>query len=912
MRVYRWLLRLSPPALRRAYGAAMEETFARRLAEARALGGWRPLQVWTREAFGAIALAMSERAATARRRWPARRHSDGSRRAGYGYGMPAMGRELRHAARRLVRHAVFTVPAVLTLALAIGANASIFAIVQHVVRSPLPYPDSDRIIVLDHGALGLNQLSGVSMADGLYYQYIDRARTLESVAVSSTTDVTLTTHGEPERIRVTATTPSLVSVLRVSPALGRWFTAAEGEPGAAHVAVLSHGLWMRRYGGDAGVLGQSVTLDGVNAQVVGVMPPGFAFPDAAVDAWTPVALTRSAGFGIFIYNGIARLRDGVTLADARADLNAAIQAIPQAYPEYPSTIGYHLGLIAAPVTLKEAMVGRVARGLWILLASVVFVLVIACANVANLCLVRAEAQQRDVAIRRALGAGGSGVVGYFLAESLWLSAAGGAIGLGLSWAAVRLLVATGPASLPRLAEVRVDAIVVAFTLLLVAGVAITFAVLPLFRSTTLVAALRSGGRGHTAGRGRHRVRHALMGAQVALALVLLVFSGLMIRSFQKLRAIDPGFDPRSALTFRVGLPARDYPDRHAMVAGHAALLDRLAALPGVTAVSATSCLPLTDDGDCFGNTLFVDGQPSPTGALRPSVSFRAVASDYFRAAGVRVIRGRGIDRRDIDHAEPVVVINQALARAYFPARDPIGQRIASSQPPPRAPIWLTVVGVAADTVSQSLTESRPAPAVYLPMSSARGPETPVTSLVGPGISVMSYVLRTATPPGAFAPAVRRAIHDVDANLPVVEVRTLQDILDQASAYMAFTMVLLAIAAAVALLLGVIGIYGVTSYVVVQRRAEIGLRLALGASPRLVVAMIVRQGGIVMLTGALAGLATAFAASRVLGSLLYDVSARDPGVFMTTTVALLTIALVACWLPARRAARLNPIETLRAD
>jgi predicted permease len=401
-----------------------------------------------------------------------------------------------------------------------------------------------------------------------------------------------------------------------------------------------------------------------------------------------------------------------------------------------------------------------------------------------------------------------------------------------------------------------------------------------------------------------------MGVQVALALVLLVCSGLMVRSFQKLRAMDPGFDPRSTLTFRLGLSARDYPNRDGMIAAHHALLDRFAALPGVTAASATSCLPLADVADCFGNTLFVDGRPFPANALPAAVQFRAVAGNYFAATGIRLLRGRGIDRHDVDHAQPVVVVNQALARAYFPSQDPIGQRIASSRP--GEPIWLTIVGVAADTLSRTLVERQPTPGVYMPMSLARGPETPVSALTGPAISVMSYVLRTTTPPEGMLPAVRRSIHQVDANLPIVQVRTLQDMLDNASAYMAFTMVLLAIAATVALLLGAIGIYGVMSYIVSQRRAEIGLRLALGAEPRIVVRMILRQSALVTLTGTIVGLAAALAGTRVLGSLLYEISARDPGVFTLTTLALLLVALLACWLPARRAARLNPLDALRVD
>ena len=887
MRLYRWLLRLYPSSLRHDYGEAMEETFERRLDDARRAGGWRFALVWIREMLGAIGLAVA-----------------------LAFTEQIMRSEMRYGARRLLHTPAFTVPAVLTLALAIGANASIFAVVHHVVLSPLPYPDSARVIVLEHGALGLNVPSGVGMTEGLYFQYLDRAHTLEHVALYNTSEATLTGEGEPERIRVTTATPSLASVLRLSPALGRWFTDAEGERGAARVAVLSHGLWMRRYGGDARIVGRSITLQGMPAEVIGVMPAAFVFPDTQVDAWTPAPLARAMGFGAFAYSGVARLRDGVTLSGVRADLNDAIAAVPEAYPEYPKTIGYNLHLTAAPITLKDAIVGSASRALWILLASVGLVLLIACANVANLFLVRAEGQQRDLAIRRALGAGDSGVAGYFLAESLLLSASGGAIGFGLAYGAVHVLVASAPASLPRLEEVRVDGVAAAFTLLLAAVVALAFGVLPLLRAAPLVNTLHSGGRAQTASRRRHRFRHTLMGAQVALALVLLVFSGLMVRSFQQLRAIDPGFDARSALTFRIGLPARDYPDRQSIVAAHHALLDRLAALPGVTAASATSCLALAEDADCFGNTLFVDGRPFPTGALPPAVSFRAVAGDYFAANGIRVLRGRGIDRRDVDHADPVVVINQALARAYFPQQDPIGQRIASSRP--QSPIWLTIVGIAADTPSRTLVERQRSPAVYMPMSIARGPETPVTALTGPGISVMSYVLRTTVPPQGLVPAVRRTIRDVNANLPIVQVRTLQDMVNRASAYMAFTMVLLAIAATVALLLGAIGIYGVMSYIVSQRRAEIGLRLALGAEPRGVVRMILRQGGLVTIAGIVVGLAAALAGSRLLGSLLYEVSARDPGVFAATTLALLLVALIACWLPARRASRQSPLDALRAD
>jgi putative ABC transport system permease protein len=915
--LYRWLLRLCPTALRREYGSAMEETFARRMADARAGGRWRGLQVWHRELTGLIALAVSERwepIARARRQrrqwrrqWRRDSHTTSTPEAGL---MDIIGREIRHAARRLLRAPAFTLPAVLTLALAIGANASMFAVVQRVVLNPLPYPDSDRLITLDQGALGLSMPNGLGLSQGLYFHYRDHARTLDDLALYRTEEVTVTGRGEPERIRAARTTPSLAPVLRVSPAQGRWFSPREGEPGGARVAVLSHALWMRRYGGERTLIGRSIVVDGVPAEVIGIMPAGFAFPDRWIDVWMPEPLTQTTDFGIFGYSGVARMRDGVTLAAARADLDNAIASLPDAFPTYLSTIGYNLRLQAAPVTLKENTIGRVARALWILMASVALVLLIACANVANLFLVRSEARQRDIAVRRALGAGGAGIARYFLTESALLSIGGGLCGLALAWTAVRALVRLGPATLPRLAEIQIDGVAVAFTFALTLLIALVFGTMPMLRGQALSVTLHEHGRANTASRRRHRTRQLLMGGQIALALVLLVASGLMLRSFQKLRAIDPGFDAQSALTFRLGLSPHDYPTRRAAVAAHQAMLERLGALPGVTRVSAATTLPLGEEGMDFGNTLFVDGRQFPTNALPPVVAFRAVAGGYAETMRIRLLRGRTITRGDIDRGEPIAVINEALAKLYFPNEDPLDRRIASSTP--NTPTWMKVVGIIANTPVAGLAEPAPAPTLYLPMTIAGGPDYPRATLLGPDVSVMTYVLRTSTPPLAMTAAVRDAIHAIDANLPIVRVQTLQDTLDRASAQMAFTMVLLAIAGSVALLLGTIGIYGVMSYIVSQRTGEIGIRLALGAEPGGVVRMIVRQGGLVALAGIVVGVATAYAGSRFIESLLYEVSARDPGVFAATTLALLAVALIACWLPARRAARIDPTEALRAE
>jgi len=807
----------------------------------------------------------------------------------------------------------------LTLALAIGANASIFAVVHRVVLNPLPYPDSNQLIDLDHGASpsGANVPTGIQMTSGLYDHYLSRSRTLDGIALYRPDEQTLAGGGEPERIRIALVTASLAHVLRAWPLRGRWFTDAEGAqapintprvPVVSQVGVMSYRLWMRRYGGDPSIVSRTVTLGGVPTEIVGIMPPAYAFPDPRVDVWIPEQVKREPIWDTFMHAGVARARDGVTAADVRAELTGLIADLPRAYPNDATVAGFmkNLKMRSAARTLKDAIVGRVERALWILLASVGLVLLVACANVANLFLVRSEARRREVAVRRALGAGRLGIARYFLAESLLLSIAGAVVGLALAWGGVRLLVTLGPTTLPRLGEVQLDGAVAAFTLALTVLTAAVFGSMPMLRVVPLARSLHDGGRSQTASRTTHRARQLMMGGQVALALVLLAASGLMVRSFQKLRAIDHGFDARSALTFRIGMPLRDYPNQPAVVAAQRAILDRLSALPGVTAASASTCLPLAEEGICFGSIMRVEGRVPVPGVIPPLVAYRAIAGGYLDTIGIRLTRGRRITRADDERGEPIAVVNQALASAYFPNQDPIGQRVTVG--PPRNRLWLTIVGIVANTPVRALAEPNPTGQLFLPMSLARSQELPVS----PDAASMGFIVRTATPPLGLVPSVRRAIDAIDKNLALAQVRTLEDTLDRASAQMAFTMVLLAIAASVALLLGVIGIYGVMSYVVSQRTGEIGVRLALGAEPSSVARMIVRQGGVVAMAGIAVGLAAAVAGSRLIGSLLYGVSPRDPGVFAVTTLVLLGVALLACWLPARRAARLSPLEALKAE
>jgi predicted permease len=471
-----------------------------------------------------------------------------------------------------------------------------------------------------------------------------------------------------------------------------------------------------------------------------------------------------------------------------------------------------------------------------------------------------------------------------------------------------------PANLPRLEEISLDGTAVLHTVLLTLIAAVVFTWIPLWRTTSGTAVLHAQGRGQTASRDRHRVRHVLMAAQVALALVLLVASSLMVRSFQKLRAIDPGFDAGSALTFRLGLPERDFPNRRAVVAAHQAILDGLGALPGVSRASATNRIPLTDMGRGFSSPMRVEGRAAVPGAVPPMVSFRAVAGGYFETMGTRLLRGRGIDSGDVERAEAVAVVNDALVKAYFPNQNPIGARVARGTATVNSS-WLTIVGVVPNTPVGSLTEAvatTAIPELYLPMSISGPSETPGRAADGPSVAAMSYVVRSATPPLGLLASARRVIDTVDPNLAIAQVRTLDDVLDGGSAQMTFTMVLMGIAAAVALTLGLVGIYGAVSYVVSQRTSEIGVRLALGADPASVAAMIVRQGGLVTLSGIAVGLCAALAGSRLIEALLFDVSPRDPVVFVTATAALFVVALTACWLPARRASRISPVEALRAE
>ena len=895
-RVYRRLLRLYPRGYRDLYGTSMEETFALRTSEARRTRGpvtygW----VVVREMGGLVITAVRQRLAgrpTGSSRQPARR----GERELFG----SLGQEMRHAVRRLMRAPGFTAATVVTLALGIGANAAIFSVVDGVVLRPLPYPAPEELVWLHHAAPGVGVEADLELTRGLYLAYGESAPTLEAIALFRTQEGTLTDAGDPERIAVTAATFTLEDVLQVPPALGRWIREDDTFADGASVVVLSHALWQRRYGGDRDILDRGIQISGFPFVVVGVMPRDFAFPDSETLAWVPRVVPTTASFGGFSDRSVARLRSGVTPADAERDLNTVIPTLPDRFPGSSAQSVVEDAKLAALVRpLKQHIVGNMEQTLWILLGTVGFVLLIACANVANLLLVRAEGRQREVAVRTALGAPRSRIVRFFLAESVVLTTAGAVLGLGLTLVGVRALIAFGPANIPRLDQIGVNTTVLGFTGVISGLAAFVFGAIPLSRGAPdVVVTLKEGGRAATTGHTRFRARNVLIVAQIALALVLLVGSGLMVRSFWHLQQIDPGFRAENVLTFDIGLPPGDYPEQARPAAFQQQLLDRLSGLPGVVQAGAVSCLPLSSW--CGGDPLYEEGVPRQPGSIPPIVAIRRAAPSYFETAEIPLLAGRYLDRRDHEQVTNVAVVSATLVERFWPDEDPLGRRVFPGGNPTS---WYTIVGVVGDVGTGNVTES-PSPLIYLPMVSDgdRG-SSPRT---------MTFVLRTAIPPLDLAAAVRREVREMNRNIPVAHMRTLEDLVAESGIQMAFTMLLLIIAAAVALTLGAVGVYGVISYVVGQRRSEIGVRIALGARGGQVRRMVLGQGTRVAAVGVLLGLGGAMALTRLMGSLLYGVAPTDPITYGSVSVVLFVVTLLAAYLPARRAAAVDPVEALRAE
>ena len=804
--------------------------------------------------------------------------------------MDSLLRDLRHSLRTLLRAPGFTAAAVLTLALGVGANTAIYTVVNSVLLKPLPFREPSRLVMVwERNRDGENERNVVS--PGNYLDWRAQNRVFEDMATYLIWRTNVTGLGEPEEVPIQLATTSFFSVLGVQPAIGRPFTAQEGAPGGEPVVILGHGFWQRHFGGDPGVLGRKIQLSGGPATIVGVMPAGFTFGRSTAELWAPYKINPAVDYrkvsGRFL-DVVARLKPGVTPQQADADMKAVAARLEQQYPAFNTTWTTNV------VTLEEQVVGSVRQALLVLAGVVGFVLLIACANVANLMLARAAARQREIAVRTALGASAWRVARQMLTESMVLALVGGALGLVLAVWGTSALVAAAPDSLPRVQEVGVDGRVLTFTVAVSLLAGVLFGLVPAWQATRsdMHGVLKEGARGSTAG--GSRLRGALVVSQVALSLVLLVGAGLMIRSFARLTAESPGFDAEGLLTAKLSLPGAKYPTPESQTQFFDRVLERVRALPDVQAASAINWLPFAGMGSA--TDYWVADRPIPPAGERPTADIRGVDPEFFRTMGIPVRQGEPFTARETRDVRKAVVINETLARAVFPNESPIGRHIMM---PWGDTLDGEIVAVVGDIKHIGL-DSAARPMIY--WAQAQFPT-----------NFMTLVIRARSGnPMRLASAVTREVRALDPDLPVADVKLMEQYLSASVAQRRFSMTMLAIFAGVALTLAAVGLYGVISYSVATRTREMGVRIALGAGRQDVVGLVVREGMGLVAAGVVAGLAGALLLTRVLASLLYGVSATDPATFAGLAALLSGVALLAAYIPARRAARVDPMVALREE
>ncbi|MBV8858093.1 MAG: ABC transporter permease [Acidobacteria bacterium] len=801
--------------------------------------------------------------------------------------MRALLQDLRYATRRLWKSPGFAAVAVGALALGIGANTAIFSVVNSVLLRPLPYPAPEQLVQLWESRPRQN-MPRVEIAPHEFLAWADQCQSFQRLAAIDAAEYNLTGRGEPERVTGALVSAAYFPLLGVAPAHGRAFLDEEDRPGANNVVVLGHELWQSRFNSDPSVVGQTVSLDGVACNVVGVLPRGFRLPEGAALA-RPIAFSAEdrAQPGSHFLNVLGRLKEGVSVEQASAEMATVAARVEQ------SLGGTNVGHQVVVVPLHEQVVGGARTALLVLLGAVALVLLIACANVANLLLARAAARRREVAVRAALGASRWRIIRQLLAESLLLSGSGGALGLLLAVWGVDLLVGLDPEGVQRAGEVTLDWRVLAFTLGLSVLTGLLFGLAPALQAskTDFVESLKEGGRSGQ-GLARSRLRSSLVVAEVALTLVLLVGAGLLLKSFSRLLAVDPGLDPHHVITMAVSLPQAKYGEPQRITAFYEQLLQEAAALPGVQAAGVVSVLPLT--GDDTSNFVQIEGRaPLPPGqAMR--AGRRNVSADYFRALGIPLKRGRAFTPADTAEAQRVLVINEAMARSFFAGEDPVGKRVRTSDKSP----WAEVVGIVGDVRHQGLdVDTRPE--MFFPHL-----QTPSRQ--------MTLVVRSEGDPVALAGPLRERVRSIDKDQPVGNVKTMEGWLSESVASRRFSAALLGVFAAAAAALAALGLYGVVSYSVAQRTHEIGLRVALGARPRDVLRLVIGQGMTLTLVGTGVGVAVALALTRVMSGLLFGVGATDPAVFVTVPLLLAAVALLACYIPARRATKVDPMVALRYE
>ena len=808
--------------------------------------------------------------------------------------------DVRYALRALRKSPGFTIVAVLTLALGIGANSAIFSVLNGVVLQPLPYAQPGELVRVasKFPTLGFEKF-WISPPE--YLELQERSRTLASIGGYRTGQVSIGGTATPERVTSAIATHELFTTLGVPARLGRPFNAEEDAPNAEAVATLSYELWRRAFGGDPAIVGNTIQVNGSAVRVTGIMPPGFDVADAGVEIWIPASLDRAnrQNRGSHFLDVVARLSPGATLEQGQAEIRSMVERWATLNPEthVPSPDGHPIFM----TDLQEDLIGGIRPALILLLGAVAFVLLIACANVANLLLARAEARQREVAVRSALGAGRQRLLRQFLTEGIVLALIGGVVGLALGYIGVRVLVATNPDGIPRATEIGLDVTVVLFTLAVTLVTGLLFGLAPALNLTkrAMSTALRDGAGRTTATGARLKLRRLLVVGEVALAVILVVGSALLLRSFAELLRVDPGFNADRLLTYQLFLPQSGYADPGAQNAFYERLLPQITAIPGVTAAAAMSGLPPRRDVNA-NDTEFESYTPGPDDPAENVDYYQFVTRDYLDAMQIPVVAGRGFDGSDEAPDAATVLVNQRLARTFFPDRDPIGQRL---QPSGDGIPWLTIVGVVQDVKQGGLEEETGTEIYFL---------YPQVARLGFAPRTMNMVVRSAGDPLAIASVVRNEIRQVDASLPVANLTTMEEVLSGSLARPRFLTLLLGVFAGVALALAAIGTYGVMSYSVAERRQEIGIRMALGAQARSVQGMVLRQGFVTAAIGIAIGIVGAYVLSSMLQTMLFNVSTKDPMAFVSAPLALAIVALLACYIPALRATRVDPARVLKEE
>src|SRR6266404_2044422 len=823
--------------------------------------------------------------------------------------MSSFKNQLRQVLRRLRRAPMFTAITLITLAAGVGANTVVFSVLQGVLLKPLPYPHSEELVGVWHTAPGIN-IPELNMSPSNYFIYREQGHSFQDIGMYQGDSVSVTGVGEPEQVRALDISDGTLAILGVQPALGRLFRHEDDVPGAPETVILSNAYWRKKFGGDPGVIGRMLVVDGKDRQIIGVLPKGFHFLDGEDDAlFTPLQFDRNkTTLGNFSYEALARLKPGVTLQQANADVGRMLPIVESTFPAPP---GFSIKLfrdarIGPNVRpLKQDVVGDVGKVLWVLMGSIGMVLLIACANVANLLLVRMEGRRQELALRAALGASWWRIAGELLLESVMLSLLGSLLGLGLAYAALRVLVAVAPAGLPRISQVGINGSVLLFTLGVSLLASLLFGCVPILKyaGARLTTGIREGGRGLSQSKEQHRARNTLVVVQVALALVLLICSGLMIRTFRALTKVNPGFvAPAGLQTFRISIPETHVKEAESVVRMEEGILQKLEAIPGVSSVSIGTKLPM--DGDGWHDPILLEGRTYAEGEFPPLRLFKFVSPGFLKTLGTPLVAGRELTWTDTYNKIPVAMISENLAREYWsePAKS-LGKRIQVSTKDD----WREIIGVVGDVHDDGVNKKPPA-CVYWPLLQARFESEDISVRRG-----VAFVIRTPRAGSeAFLKSAREAVWSVDANLPLASVHTFDYFYRRSMARTSFTLIMLGVAGSMALLLGVVGIYGVIAYSVSQRTREIGIRMALGAQQPTVTGMFVRHGLLLTGVGVACGLVAAVLLMRLMSSLLFNVNPVDPVTYGTVSFGLAATAWLASYLPSRRAATVDPVEALRAE